>query len=156
MIEVQPRRVLTPSFSRAFVRVFLTTLAVIPLGALVQRWQTGHWWGLGYCLSLPISVAIFSLVVCIGFVPLCVEWSTTEFFIRTRARTGSFSWEQLYAYGPAQGVFLLQFSGTATFQIYVGAFEPAEWQALSQFLATTYPSKRSRLWIGPFSVRRGA
>ena len=156
MTDVQPRRVLSPSFLRALVRVFLTTLAIVPISAVLQRWQTGHWWSLGYCLSLSLPITIFSLVVCIGFVPLRVEWSPTEFFIRTRARTGTFPWEQLHAYGPAYGVFLLQFSGAATFQMHVGAFKPAEWQAFSQFLATTYPSKRARLWVGPFSVRRGA
>ena len=156
MIEAQPRRVLAPSFSRALVRVFLSTFAIAVAAAVIQRWQTGHWWSFGYCVSLLIPLTVFPLVVCIGFVPLRIEWSSTEFFIRTRARTGTFPWERLHAYGSGRGNFLLQFSGAATFQIYVGAFEPMDWQAFYQFLATTYPGKRGRLWIGPFAVRRGA
>ena len=146
MTEAHTRRVLVPSFTRALVRVFLSTVAVAVASGFLQRWQTGQWWSFGYCLSLLIPLTIFPLVVCVAFVPRRIEWSEAEFFIQTRARTGRFAWEQLHAYSSSDrgfGVYLLQFTGAATFQIYLGAFEPAQWGALREFLVTTYPSKRA-------------
>ena len=156
MIDVKQRRVLLPSLSRTILRVLLSVLAVTVLGAVIQRWQTGYWWEAGYDASLAIPVTLFPLAVYFMFVPRRIEWSSSEFFIRTWGRTETFPWERLFAYGSGRGVFMLQFSGSATFQIYSGAFEPAQWRELRQFLVTTFPTKQSRFWIGPRAIRRGA
>jgi hypothetical protein len=62
-------------------------------------------------------------------------------------------WTQLYAYGTGENVFLLQFTGVSTFQIFAGAFPREEWRAFQSFLTTNYPDKKASFWFGPKEIR---
>jgi hypothetical protein len=89
------------------------------------------------------------------FVPRRIQWSATEFQIQPRfGRAKTLPWTQLYAYGSANNVFLLQFSDVSTFQIFAGAFPRDEWRAFRSFLMTNHPDKKAWFWLGPKAIRK--
>jgi hypothetical protein len=146
---------LTPNLPRAFVRVFLLVFLVTAIAAVWQRYHDGHWWSADYFASLVIPLLLMPTFVCLMFVPRCIHWSATEFQIQPRfGRAQTLPWIQLYAYGSGNNVFLLQFTGVSTFQIFAGAFPRDEWRAFRSFLTTNHPDKKARFWLGPKAIRK--
>lgn len=155
MNEDSTIQTLTPNLPRAFVRVFLTVSFIAAIAAVSERYHDGHWWSADYFASLPIPLLLMPTFVCIAFVPRRIQWSAVEFEIQPRfGRTQNFPWTQLYAYGSGNGVFLLQFSGVSTFQIFAGAFRRNEWRTFRSFLKTKHPDKKAWFWLGPKAIRR--
>lgn len=94
------------------------------------------------------------IFVCLMFVPRCISWSATEFHIQPRfGALQTLPWNRLYAYGNAYNVFLLQFTGVKTFQIFAAAFPRDEWRVFRSFLKTNFPAKKASIWLGPRAVR---
>jgi len=155
MNEASLNNDLAPSIPRAFVRVFFQCLLVAAVAAVSERYRNGHWWSPDYIASLAIPLLLMPTLVCLMFVPRRIQWSEREFLIQSRfGAPRSLPWTQLYAYGSGNNVFLLQFSGVATLQIFSGAFDPVQWKALQAFLATTHPDKKALFWLGPKAIRR--
>lgn len=155
MIQNQPRQVLLPSLPRTILRVLFTMLAIMAISAAIRRWATGHWLEASADATLVIPITFLPVAVYFMFVPRRIEWSPSEFFISTWGRSETFSWERLEAYGDGRGVFQLQFSECATFQIYAEAFDSRQWQELHEFLTSSFPDKHSRWWIVSRTMRRG-
>jgi hypothetical protein len=145
---------LTPSLARAFVRVFLTLLLLITIVAIIERYDTGRWWNPDYFVSFAIPLVVGPIAVCLMFVPRRIRWSATEFQIQPKfGSVQTLPWTLLYAYGPAYNVFLLQFTGVNTFQIFAGAFRRDEWRAFRSFLKTNHADKKAHIWLGPKAIR---
>lgn len=153
--ELPELHVLTPSFRRAFARVFLSTAGIAGMAAVFERYSSGHWWSADYFESFAIPLLLMPALVCLMFVPRVIHWSETEFRIQPRfARQRTLPWTQLYAYGSGNQVFLLQFTGVSTFQIFTGAFDSAQWSIFRAFLAAKHADKKASLWLGPIAFRR--
>lgn len=147
--------VLVPSFFRAFFRVLAQLIGVMAFAAVIDHYQSGKWWGLDYLGSLLIPLTIFPVIVFVMFTPRRIEWSETEFRIQPRFGVKkSILWAQLYAYGNGNNVFMLQFEGLSTFQIFGGAFEPGQWKAFRIFLKNKYPDRKAGFWFGPKAIRK--
>ncbi|XHR29088.1 MAG: hypothetical protein ACFUZC_00700 [Chthoniobacteraceae bacterium] len=149
-------RVLQPSFSRAFVRILAEIMLACAVGAVWERYRLGYWWSVDYMASLLILLLVFPVIVCVMFVPRRFDWCETELKIQLFLRREKVvPWNRLYAYGTGNNVFLLQFEGLSTFQIYAGAFKSAEWKEFRAYLTATYPRKKARFWLGPKAIRKG-
>ena len=154
MSEDQTSKTLTPNLARAFLRVFLLILFVSAIVAVFERYDNGQWWSADYFASLVIPLLLMPICVCLMFVPRRIRWSATEFEIQLRfGRIQTLPWTQLYAYGSGYNVFLLQFTGVSTFQIFAGAFRRDEWLAFRSFLTTNHPGKKPSFWLGPKAIR---
>jgi hypothetical protein len=90
------------------------------------------------------------------FVPRCIQWSDSEFQIQPRfGAQRILPWTKLYAYGSSNQVFLLQFAGASTLQIFAAGFDPVQWRTFRAFLITNHPDKVASFWLGPKAIRRG-
>lgn len=155
MNESQTTQTLLPNLTRAFLRVLFVCLALIPFGAIAERYRLGYWWSPGYFASLAIPLLVMPTAVCLIFVPRHIKWSATEFEIQPRfGRVRTLPWTQLYAFGSGNNVFLIQFKDVPTFQIFAGAFDREQWRALRAFLTTSHPDKKASLWLGPKAIRK--
>jgi hypothetical protein len=155
MDQAESMNTLAPSLLRAFIRVFLLILAVTTFGAVYQRYSSGVWWSPDYFVSLIIPLLFVPTCVCLMFVPRWIRWSKSEFHIQPRfGAPRCLSWATLYAFGNCNNVFLLQFTGVATFQILAGAFDPVQWKAFRAFIDTNHSEKKALLWLGPKAIRR--
>lgn len=147
MNDDQSSKTLIPSFSRVFVRIFLIVLFLIAIGAVSDRYRTGHWWSADYFASLAIPLFLSPACIWFMFVPRHIKWSAAEFQIQPRIRRGqTLPWTQLYSYGSGNNVFLLEFTGVSRFQIFAGAFNHDEWQNFRSFLTANYPEKKASFW----------
>jgi hypothetical protein len=152
--ENETTQTLRPNLTRAFFRVLFVCLALVPIAAVADRYRLGHWWSPGYVASLIIPLLVMPTAVCLMLVPRRIQWSAIEFTVEPRfGRPQTLPWTQLYAYGSGNNVFLIQFTGVSTFQIFAGAFSRDEWRAFRSFLATNYPDKKASFWLGPKAIR---
>jgi hypothetical protein len=93
--------------------------------------------------ELAISLALMAVVVWFAFVPSQLEFSDTGFTIKFLFRSlHSFDWSDLHSYGPGENVFVIQFTGTRTFQILPQAYRRGDWRMLENFLSSRFPDKK--------------
>jgi hypothetical protein len=148
---------LTPNFGRVVLRVGGMVLIVCAFGYYQQGFFQGKWWTAGYILSLAIPIVTMPLAAWFMFVPRLMEYSEDEITITTLLGKGTYSWSELYAYGPGNNVFKMQFSGdTQPFQIYAGAYPDDQWSKLRGFLKSKYPQCEAKGFsIGPWMRPKG-
>ncbi len=100
-------------------------------------------------LSLLIPSVIILAVVWFMFVPSQLEFSDGQFTIKFPFRqVHTLSWSDLKYYGAGRNVFMIQFAGIGTFQIFPQAFPPNEWLMLKNFLSSAFPDKKASGHIG--------
>jgi hypothetical protein len=147
---------LKPNYIRAFTKAFGFAFVVIVSSILIERICNGYWESASYLASLCIPLFLFPVFCCVAFVPSRIEWSETEFRIyRKFGKPATFSWSNLAAFGRGRGTFLIQFSGQGAFQIYSGAFDRTMWRTFVDFLASNFPDKKARFWVGTRAVKTG-
>src|SRR2546425_1209729 len=113
---------LHPSLARACATVVAMLLAVTAIAYFWQGYHGHHWWTRDYILSLLIPFTIAPIAVCLMFVPSRLEFSDTAFVIQLPfRRLYTLSWDDLRYYGRGKNVFMIQFSGVGTFQIFAQA-----------------------------------
>jgi hypothetical protein len=137
----------------SFIRAGASVLAAIALltGATYfwQGYHENHWWARDYLISLLIPFTIAPFAVCIMFVPRRLEFSDTHFTIQLPfRRLYTMEWEDLDYYGSGPNVFMMQFSGVGTFQIFAQAFRRSEWRTLKTFLSTKFPDRKASGYFG--------
>jgi hypothetical protein len=137
----------------SFVRAAALVLTVIVLltGATYfwQGYHENHWWTRDYFVSLLVPFTIMPLAVCVMFVPRRLEFSDTHFTIQLPFRQlYTMEWENLESYGSGPNVFMIQFSGVGTFQIFAQAFRRREWRTLKDFLCTKFPDRKASGYFG--------
>jgi hypothetical protein len=131
---------LHPSFARAAASVIVWLLLLIPLTYLFQPSLDYRSWATGFA----VASLLMPLFVCVIFVPLQLEWSTTHLTIRFPLRPlCRVPWDDLEYYGWFKGVYGLRFRGPGTFTFYPGALPRGEWRALKSFLSTTFPERKA-------------
>jgi hypothetical protein len=140
---------LRPSFLRCTAWV---TLALAAFAVATYFWQGYHenrWWTHGYMLSLLIPFGIAPLLVWFMFVPSRLEFSDRGFTIRFPFRPlHTLDWSDLQHYGSGPNVFMIQFAGVGTFQIFPQAFRRSEWRILKNFLSTAFPDRKAAGYFG--------
>jgi len=140
---------LHPSFSRCAIWV---VAAILVLAVIVYFWQgygEGDWWTRDYIFSMFIPVAIGPVAVWLMFVPSQLEFSESHIGIKFRFRPlYALSWSDLKYYGAGQSVFMIQFAGCGTFQIFPQAYSRGDWLLLRNFLLSTFPEKKASGYIG--------
>jgi hypothetical protein len=135
---------LTPNFIRSSAWV-LSALALVTLADyLWDGFHDSKWWTIGYISSLAIPFVIFPVVVWFMFVPKRMAYSDEEIVIQRWFTPGcKLPWSTLDYYGTGENVFVLQFAGRQSFQIFASAFPRGEWRVFSAFLKKRYPEKRA-------------
>ena len=145
---------LQSSFLRSTIAVLTAIVGVALVSYLWQGYHQHHWWTREYILSLMIPAVIAPLAVWLMFVPRRLEFSDTVFTIQFYLRCAhTLKWEGLKYYGRGNNVFILQFAGKKSFQIFSHSFPKAQWQLLANFLANRYPERKASGWIGPFGFK---
>ena len=135
---------LRPNFFRcaAWVVTAMLLLAVIPY--FWQGYRENHWWTRDYMLTMFIPFIIFPLAIWFMFVPSQLEFSESKITIKFPFRPlHTLSWSDLQHYGSGPNVFMIQFVGTVTFQIFPQAFRRKDWRMLKDFLSSTFPDKKA-------------
>lgn len=141
--ESETENVLAPSFVRAYWRVLLVVLIVLPLSAVNDRYRLGHWWDTSYWLQVIAVILLFPLPVYLMFTPREIRWSFEGFEITPRlGQPRKLSWTELLAYGDGRGVFMLQFANARRIQFFAGAFDPVQWRQFKSFLEANHPGKK--------------
>ena len=149
MIEPPTTQTIKSSLPRFSVYWLLVCLGYLFLCALLNRWRIGQWSDSKAELSWVPFTILFVVVptaVFLSCVPRHLEWSSSEFSVRTHWRTYTFPWERLEAFGYSRGLFWIRFAGTSAFHIYPRAFQRPEWQAFEQFLNSHYSDRRAKFW----------
>jgi hypothetical protein len=127
-------------------------LALALVTAFAYFWQgyrENHWWTRDYMLSLLIPFSIAPLVVWFMFVPSRLEFSDSEFTIQFPFRPlHTLNWSDLQYYGFGENVFMIQFAGVGTFQIFPQAFRRGDWRMLKNFLGSTFPDRKASGYFG--------
>jgi hypothetical protein len=140
---------LHPSFIRAGASVLTVIVALTAATYFWQGYHEHHWWRRDYIISLLIPLTIAPLAVCFMFVPRRLEFSETHFTIQLPfRRLYMIKWEDLQYYGSGENVFMIQFSGIGTFQIFAQAFRRSEWRMLKNFLSATFPERKASGYFG--------
>ncbi|MBB6244271.1 hypothetical protein [Rhodanobacter sp. MP1X3] len=140
---------LHPNFYRCVTWVFSAILVLATIGYLWQGYGEGDWWTRDYIFSMLIPIAIAPLAVWLMFVPSQLEFSDSQIIIKFRFRPlYELSWSNLKYYGSGQSVFMIQFVGYGTFQIFPQAFHRSDWLLLKNFLSSTFPEKKASGYIG--------
>jgi hypothetical protein len=141
---------LTPS-PWLFLRTVLGSLvAIFTISYFWQGYHQGHWWSPDYIFSLSIPVLIIACVVWGAFVPLdfavSEECLTIRFAFRRRRNIG---WDKLRLWGSGgEATFLLKFANHGTFQVGLFAFPRSQRRWLKDFLASRFPQRKARGWLG--------
>ena len=134
---------LHPSFVRASASVLALIFALTVATYFWQGYYEHHWWTRDYIISLLIPFTIAPLAVCVMFVPRRLEFSDRRFMVQLPfRRLHTIEWDDLEYYGSGSNVFMMQFSGVGTFQIFTHAFPGSEWRMLKNFLSTTFPERK--------------
>ena len=98
--------------------------------------------------SLLVSTLLGSLVW-FFFVPRRLEFSDTQFTIKAPlGRLQTFRWDELEYFGPGRGVFVIQFLGCSSFQIFTFGFPHSKWRLLKRFLYDNFPDRAGSFSIG--------
>ncbi|HVF71725.1 MAG TPA: hypothetical protein VM940_08955 [Chthoniobacterales bacterium] len=140
---------LRPSFLRSTASVTLALAALAVATYFWQGYRENHWWTHRYMLSLLIPFGIAPLMVWFMFVPARLEFSDKDFTIRFPFRPlHTLDWSDLQHYGSGPNVFMIQFAGVGTFQIFPQAFRRSEWRMLKSFLSTTFPDRKASGYFG--------
>jgi hypothetical protein len=135
---------LHPSFARAAAWVIALLIPITAGAYFWEGYHEHHWWKRDYFISLLIAFTIAPFAVCIMFVPTRIEFSDTRFTIQLPfRRVYALDWAALEYYGDGENVFMMQFAGVATFQIFAQAFRRSEWRMLKNFLSTTFPERKA-------------
>jgi len=97
-----------------------------------------------------IPLPIFVIAVWFMFVPSELEFSSTELVVRSRmGRYQVLPWDGLRYYGHGNNVFMIEFEGMQTIQIFSFPHPRSEWRQLRSFLDIRYPHNKASLWLGP-------
>jgi len=140
---------LRPSFVRVSMPVTTVLVVVTAIGYFCQGYYEHHWWTREYILSLLIPLFVAPIAVWLMFVPERLEFSDTHFTIQLPFRpVHTVPWSALQYYGAGSSVFMIQFSGVGTFQIFAHAFRRSEWGLLKTFLSSTFPERKASGYIG--------
>jgi len=108
-----------------------------------QGYRENKWWTQDYILTMVIPFAVVPVVVWFMFVPSLFEFSDSEITIKFPfRRVHILPWSDLQHYGAGPNVFMIQFAGAGTFQMFAQAFPGAEWRTLTNFLSTRFPERK--------------
>ena len=140
---------LHPSFARAAAPVVAVVTGLTAATYFWQGYHEHHWWRRDYIISLLIPFTIMPLAVCVMFVPRRLEFSDTHLRVQLPfRRLHTIAWADLEHYGSGENVFMIQFSGVGTFQIFAQAFRRSEWRLLKNFLSTKFPERKASGYFG--------
>lgn len=139
---------LKPSFVRT-VGVFYATFVVLFALSYVTGASSkyagaaqGAWIGL-----LIVPGALGSLIW-FFFVPRKFEFSSRDITIQPALESlRTFDWDELEYFGPGRGVYVLQFHGYTTIQIFTFGFRRSQWRLLKRFLYENYPERVGSLLV---------
>jgi hypothetical protein len=124
-------------------------LALAVIAYFWQGYRENHWWTRDYILTMLIPFVIVPLAVWLMFVPSQLEFSDSQITIKFPFRPlHTFSWSDLHYYGAGPNVFMIQFAGVGTFQIFPQAYRRSDWRMLKNFLSSTFPDKKASAYIG--------
>jgi len=117
-------------------------------------WQGyfGHlWWTSNYLISLLIPAVLVPAFGWIAFVPTHFEVNDDHLKIKFAFRANrEIPWSMLKHWFKAEGVFVLDFSGSAAVQIFPGAYPKDQWGRFIEFIAVKFPERKA---IGSVGVR---
>ena len=139
----------TPSFWRSTRDVVVACLLISFAGYFLQGYFEQKWWTFDYVLGLAIPIALMPILVWFIFVPSRLEVTDKGFDIRfpfRRAQT--LPWNKLKYWGKGESVFMLQFDGSATLQIFARAYPREQWSKLVELLSARFPEQKATGWFG--------
>jgi hypothetical protein len=140
---------LVPSFWRASGTVAVVWLMGCSASYFYQGYVEHKWWTLGYAESLLIPAAFLVAVVWIAFVPTFLEISDTSLRIKFHFRKHhDMPWSQLKYWGTAESVFMIQFGGRLTFQIFLRAYSSKQRIHFAEFFSSKFPKQKAGGWFG--------
>lgn len=146
---------LRPSFLRASTLVVAALVVVTAVLYLWQGYYEHRWWTRDYILSLFIPFSIAPIAVWFIFVPTRLEFNDTHFSIQMPfRRLYTLPWSDLQFYATGRNVFMIQFSGAGTFQLFAHAFRKREWAILKNFLSSTFPERKASGYVGDRMFKR--
>jgi hypothetical protein len=131
---------LRPSFLRTWATFVIPVATLLVLAHLFHPRKddlqiSGVAVFLGFWSLLPGIVWLFC-------VPRHLEFSEAELTIKPAlGRLQTLDWTDLEYFGPANGVFLLQFYGRSPFMVFTLAFPRADWLQLKRFLYSQFPER---------------
>ena|ERR1017187_6281138 len=147
---------LIPSFWRASGMVLAACLAVTFATYLLQGYNGGKWWSLGYTASLLIPITFAPLFVWFAFVPKLLEVTDDTISIGFYFRgSHTFSWQELTFWGSGQAVFMMRFDKRLTFQIFASAYPSDQWSRFIGFLFLRFPERKAHGWLAIWPFRWG-
>ena len=139
---------LKPSFLRtvsSFYVVFIALFALSYVTGASSKYagEADNAW-----IGLIIVPAVLGSLIWFFFVPRRLEFSNSDITIKPALESLQiFDWDELEYFGPGRGVYVLQFYGSSTFQIFTFGFRRSQWRLLKRFLYENYPER-----VGSFSI----
>ncbi|HEV2805928.1 MAG TPA: hypothetical protein VGW57_13475 [Chthoniobacterales bacterium] len=140
---------LRPSFFRCVAWVAAGMLVLTVITYFWEGYRDNHWWTRDYILSLLIPFVIAPFAIWLMFVPSHLELSDSHLTIKFPfRRLQTLAWCDLEYYGAGPNVFMIQFAGSGTLQIFPHAFSRSDWRMLKNFFSSTFPEKKASGFIG--------
>jgi len=141
---------LKPNYLLAFVKTFLCFFILIAIVSGVVPYFQGKEVQVGSILMIAaLGGVFFGIFVTVAFTPREITWNDETIKIRTLfPGSGDFEWQQLEAWGPGRGTFLIKFEDKQAFQIASAGFRSSDWKNFQSLLQQRFPEKRTSVWIG--------
>jgi hypothetical protein len=145
---------LIPNYVLGISKIILLLILVISLGAYTDYLIKGQWWPSDLWFGLFASIIIIPLVVCLMFVPRYIEADENGFKIKFCFRTSRYIlFQDIYAFGRGESVFLIQPNNGSTLQIYTGCFPRKIRKSFISLIKEKCPGKKAWFWIGVWAIR---